>query len=174
MPKIEFTDPPESRGEQWRELPARGVFVSNLGNVFSLAGGPAKASRSQNYLVVYLAGVNRGRPIGIHRLVAHVFHGECPDGMCVDHIDCNTANNRADNLQYVTPAENTRLYWQRRREMDPLEWKMLTDGLKFERLKYRLENLLERSRRMRERVQAQQAREKPFLDAAVAKLEEQR
>ncbi len=34
--------------------------------------------------------------------------GPRPDGHCVDHIDCNRANNRLDNLRYIPLAENNR------------------------------------------------------------------
>jgi len=43
----------------------------------------------------------------VSRLVCAAFHGDRPD-MTVDHIDCNPANNCADNLEWVTLAENIR------------------------------------------------------------------
>lgn len=45
----------------------------------------------------------------VHRLVAQAFLGEAPkDGQkyVVDHIDGNPSNNRASNLQWLTPKEN--------------------------------------------------------------------
>lgn len=122
MAKIEFSKPPAGEGEEWRALPLCGAWVSDLGRVWLPAGGLVTQLEARGYLCVRVPGVNGGRPIGVHRLVAHAFHGECPDGMCVDHIDCDQANNRPANLQYVTPSENTRLYWQRRRGADPIAW----------------------------------------------------
>lgn len=46
----------------------------------------------------------------IHRLVAKMFIGECPDGHIVNHKDLNKHNNRISNLEYITYSENTKHY----------------------------------------------------------------
>lgn len=43
-----------------------------------------------------------------HRLVAEAFIGPLPDGKEVDHLNSKKDDNRASNLTYVTPKENTR------------------------------------------------------------------
>ena len=43
-----------------------------------------------------------------HHLIAHVWLGPLPEGKERDHLDGNKLNWSADNLQYVTPAENRR------------------------------------------------------------------
>ncbi len=43
----------------------------------------------------------------VHHLVAKAFHGPCPPGMECRHLDGNPMNNRADNLCWGTPTENT-------------------------------------------------------------------
>jgi hypothetical protein len=47
----------------------------------------------------------------VHRLIAEAFVLGQFEGATVDHIDGNKENNRADNLRWVTRAENTRHQW---------------------------------------------------------------
>lgn len=42
----------------------------------------------------------------VHILVYRAFYGEIPEGMQVNHINKNPSDNRADNLNLMTPAEN--------------------------------------------------------------------
>lgn len=44
----------------------------------------------------------------VHRLVYETFKGIIPKGLVVDHIDSNRLNNTLDNLQLLTPSENSR------------------------------------------------------------------
>lgn len=41
----------------------------------------------------------------IHRVVAECWHGPCPEGMQVDHIDRDTKNNNYKNLRYVNQSQ---------------------------------------------------------------------
>jgi hypothetical protein len=50
--------------------------------------------------------IKMGKYYLIHHLVANAFIGERPKGLCVNHKDANKLNNRPDNLEYVTIAEN--------------------------------------------------------------------
>lgn len=66
----------------------------------------ASVAKNNGYLCVTLAdGFNRPQ-IGIHRLVARVFIGECPLGLNVLHNDGNKLNNHYSNLRYGTQADN--------------------------------------------------------------------
>lgn len=47
-------------------------------------------------------------PHTCHKLIAHAWLGECPEGEQIDHINGDLLNWSADNLRYVTPHENIR------------------------------------------------------------------
>ena len=46
-------------------------------------------------------------PVYIHRLAAHVVHGDIPDGMEVDHLCKNRSCCNPSHLEIVTARENT-------------------------------------------------------------------
>lgn len=58
------------------------------------------------YMTVVLKAGDVGRTHSVHRLVCQAFHGEPGTPKHVNHIDGNKTNNRADNLQWVSPIEN--------------------------------------------------------------------
>lgn len=47
----------------------------------------------------------------IHKLVANAFLGE--SNLQVDHLDGNKLNNNVENLEWVTPKENTNRAWKK-------------------------------------------------------------
>lgn len=55
-----------------------------------------------------LNGIRKNRRVMIHRIVAECWHGKCPEGYEVDHIDRNSRNNDYRNLRYVTKSEQMR------------------------------------------------------------------
>lgn len=66
-----------------------------------------KASMNhKGYLRVCVRKAQGYRAESVHRLVAEAFLGPCPEGLQVNHIDENKTNNRVDNLEYVTCAQN--------------------------------------------------------------------
>lgn len=90
-------------------------LVSSFGRVKSLKnyhGVPErilKQCMSRKYLIVSIGKYYERKTFSVHVLVAMAFHGHVPDGthkICVDHIDNNPLNNRADNLQLISAREN--------------------------------------------------------------------
>lgn len=47
----------------------------------------------------------------VHALVAHEFVPGYVSGLCIDHINNNSLDNRAENLQWITRSENTKKFW---------------------------------------------------------------
>ena len=79
------------------------------GSHTTCAGHVLKNTRnSHGYLVVGPSVKGAQKLILVHQLVAAAFLGPCPEGMQINHIDCNKMNNRAENLEYVTQLENVR------------------------------------------------------------------
>lgn len=62
------------------------------------------------YMTVNLCKNGKSNTKRVHRLVAVAFLGE--SDLQIDHIDGNKLNNRLDNLEYVTPKENTQRAWK--------------------------------------------------------------
>lgn len=63
------------------------------------------------YMTVNLSKNGKVNTKRVHRLVANAFLGE--SNLQIDHIDGNKQNNRLDNLEYVTPKENTNRAWSK-------------------------------------------------------------
>jgi HNH endonuclease/NUMOD4 motif-containing protein/ribosomal L20-like protein len=53
-------------------------------------------------------GTRRKQRLFVHRAVWAAFNGTIPKGLTINHIDGNPANNRLDNLELATYAEQIR------------------------------------------------------------------
>lgn len=102
--------------ERWLAIPGyEGRYcVSDQGNVMSMdymkTGMPGlmKFSVSRGYSSVELQTGPIKKRFTVHRLVALAFIGPRPVGLVVNHIDGVKANNRLQNLEYVTSSENSK------------------------------------------------------------------
>lgn len=98
--------------EVWRRIPGFvGASSSPTGRIRGTSGKLLKLRKNKaGYYQICLSygksGERRQKTKLVHRLVALVFHGECPRGLEVNHEDGNKLDNRADNLEYVTRPYN--------------------------------------------------------------------
>lgn len=120
--------------------------VSNLGNVLSLprqvrqgkygktrpvGGKMMKATDNGNgYLTVSLTANNARKRYYVHRLVADHFVPNLGGGNSVNHKDFDKYNNRADNLEWCTQAQNVRYSSQRMRKSHK-QWKQAATTEKY-------------------------------------------
>lgn len=82
--------------------------VSNMGRVRSdrYARILEHDHANTRYPIVSLHIEGKRYGAKVHRLVASVWIGPCPQGYEVDHINGNRRDNRVCNLEYVTHATN--------------------------------------------------------------------
>jgi len=104
--------------EIWKDIPEyEGIYqVSSHGRIKRLAGhncrrerllSPSRTDRFNRYQTVSLCQNGRSKPYRIHHLVLAAFVGPRPERLETRHLDGNSTNNRLENLQYGTNAENT-------------------------------------------------------------------
>lgn len=111
-------------GEVWKEIPHMDsdYFVSNKGRVLSLCFNKPRILKPQicgndrgtGYYYVSLKGKNKR----INRLVATAFL-ENPEGKPISHHkDNNKLNNDVSNLAFATHSENTRAYYESKKQWE--------------------------------------------------------
>lgn len=85
-----------------------GYVISEEGQVYSKAGDlmSFQIKNGYAYYELYIDGCVKR--ISGHSIIAECYLGERPMGMVINHKDGNKLNNRVSNLEYITPAENTK------------------------------------------------------------------
>lgn len=103
----------EFTGEEWRPIKGFPYEVSDFGRVrrreravSRRAGTYLKGFPSRGYLDVVLCRDGECSRRRIHHIVAEAFVGPRPLGYQTNHKDGDKLNNRADNLEWVSAAEN--------------------------------------------------------------------
>lgn len=69
---------------------------------------------NRGYLQINLSKEGKKRRLYVHRLVWMTFNGTIPDGLQVNHIDEDKTNNKLENLNLMTPKQNSN--WGTRNE----------------------------------------------------------
>jgi len=87
-------------------------WCSEFGDIYSTYGNKIKKLSAPydkyGYLRATLCASDRRHDLKVHQVVAKTFIGEIPKNMVVNHKDGNRTNNRFENLEYCTPADNER------------------------------------------------------------------
>lgn len=97
------------KAESWRQIPGyEDVYdASSLGRVRRVGGRVMKDSPYRNgYRKVQLWKNGQWKNFGVHQVVALAFIGLCELEQVVNHKNGQKADNRPENLEYVTRAGN--------------------------------------------------------------------
>ena len=108
------------RNEEWRDIPNYfGLYqVSNYGRIKSLERIDAIGRKRKEkilklrinrtgYYIVDLSKNSIVKKYQVHRLVYEAFNSQIPENMQVNHINEVKSDNRLENLNLMTPKENT-------------------------------------------------------------------
>ncbi len=113
LPLVSFGDVEASMNTpelRWPEIGRGRYAVDSRGNIYSNASGSLrrlKPAVRAGYEVVFLCfGKQEKRRVPVHRIVAHAFLAPDPGRTHVNHKSGVKTDNRAENLEWVTPKEN--------------------------------------------------------------------
>jgi HNH endonuclease/NUMOD4 motif-containing protein len=99
----------EGRYEVSDQGRARALYFHRRGKLYIGARMLKGYTSGRGYLKVSVTRNGHGdTSMPMHRLVLLTFHGPCPTGYQGAHLNGNSLDNRAVNLQWVTPKENSR------------------------------------------------------------------
>lgn len=108
-----------------------GFIVFDDGRVFKPAVNPG-----QGESVDYLIAAYNGKRYPIHRLIAEAFVPNPENKPYVNHIDGDSHNNAASNLEWVTASENVTHAWRtglikrgRRHNVPNPKWTLNTENM---------------------------------------------
>lgn len=114
MPGAEGVSELELTMEEWRDITGYpGYQVSEFGRVRSRRRAKMRTLElPQNYAGYRVVGLRTSdgqrKQFRVNRLVLEAFIGECPEGFQSNHRNGNKSDNRLENLEWVSPKENSR------------------------------------------------------------------
>lgn len=97
------------------------VINDETGETRELPQRVFKADRSGGYNE-YKYVCLLGDRMSVHRIVATLFVPGYAEGKVVHHIDCDTFNNSAENLMWVTKAEHRKMHKGDRSKASAIKW----------------------------------------------------
>ena len=100
--------------EDYYEVSSTGRVKSKDRNVNTRNGSKAvrmgrvlvQRTRKDGYKVVYLSVNGKSKTAYVHRILFQAFSDDFNEGLQVNHINSNRADNRIENLELVTAREN--------------------------------------------------------------------
>lgn len=108
--------------DEWVEIPGYPMYcVNRSGEILSVRTGKVLIPFG-NYTNEYLNVRLSGQCVYVHRIVALTFIPNPEGKPQVHHIDNDPRNNKADNLEWVTPGEHAK-----RHKSKP--WKQTDNGV---------------------------------------------
>jgi hypothetical protein len=121
--------------EVWYHVPGYPLYeISSHLRVRSYKLGPAKIikihTNSNGYRKLVLWKGRRYYNLYLHRVVALLAFGPCPDGQKVRHLDDDKTNNWPENLAYGTAADNAADFLRNRRTLGEACGSSKLDGKK--------------------------------------------
>ncbi len=90
----------------WKSELPRELFSTERGwrTIMSQHGGKRAGYVNKHIGCVYVNCFGKMRKA--HRIIWEMLHGPIPDGMLIDHINMNSADNRVENMRLATKSQN--------------------------------------------------------------------